>query len=162
MNKYSVWRFPYNKPYLWKHPIKLIKCIGQCFADAWRRSVYGWTYGDAWDWYEWFLHVTPDMLRKISNDGVAFPGHEPFETAEKWRDWLQHMAYLIETADETWQDEHNEYYEEYINTPMHRKLFNTDIVNKYSVRAGELAEQGKKNIELAMTELGKHFYDIWD
>ena len=108
MNKYSVWYMPYNKKYLITHPWQWVRCTYRNIRDAYRRSVYGWTYGDVWDWDNWFTHVVPDMLRHMANKGSAYPGCEPFDTPEKWHDWLQHMAYLIETADEEWQDEHNE------------------------------------------------------
>ena len=159
MNKYSVWYMPYNKRYLITHPWQWVRCAYKNIRDAWRRSVYGWTYGDVWDWDTWFMRVVPDMLRHMANHGSAYPGHEPFETPEKWHDWLQHMAFLIESADEAWQDEHNEYYEDYMK---HIFENNKALFNQYLTRAKELQDMGHKNIILALKEIGEHFYSIWD
>lgn len=150
---------PYNKRYLITHPWQWFRCAWRNIRDAWRRSVYGWTYGDVWDWDTWFTRVVPDMLRHMANKGSAYPGHEPFETPEKWHDWLQHMAHLIETADEAWQDEHNEFYRDYMD---HIWENDKERFNKYMNRSQELAKEGEDNICRAFENLGQFFYDIWD
>ena len=96
MKKYSVWYMPYNKRYLLTHPWQWVKCAWRCCRDAWRRSVYGWCPGDVWDWDQWFLRTTPEMLRYMADHGSAFPGREPFTTSEKWHDWLHNVADLLE------------------------------------------------------------------
>lgn len=159
MNKYSVWYMPYNKKYLITHPWQWFRCAWKNIQDAWRRSVYGWTYRDVWDWDTWFTHVVPDMLRHMANKGSAYPGHEPFETPEKWHDWLQHMAFLIETSNEAWQDEHNEFYRDYMD---HIWENDKERFDKYITRAMELHEQGNKNVAQALKEMGEHFHCIWD
>ena len=159
MNKYTVWYMPYNKKYLITHPWQWFRCTWRNIRDAWHRSVYGWTYGDVWDWDMWFMRVVPDMLRHMANKGSAYPGHIPFETPEKWHDWLQHMAHLIETADETWQDEHNEFYRDYMD---HIWEDNQKRFDKYMTRANELREQGDKNVAQAFKEMGEHFHCLWD
>ena len=159
MNKYSVWYMPYNKRYLITHPWQWVRCAYRNIRDAWRRSVYGWTYGDVWDWDNWFTHVVPDMLRHMADKGSAYPGIEPFDTPEKWHDWLQHMAYLIETANEEWQDEHNEFYRDYMD---HIWENDKERFNKYFERAKELCESGQKNVTQAMKEMGEHFHCLWD
>ena len=159
MNKYSVWYMPYNKRYLITHPWQWVRCAYRNIRDAWRRSVYGWTYGDVWDWDTWFMRVVPDMLRHMADKGSAYPGSEPFDTPEKWHDWLQHMAYLIETADEEWQDEHNEFYRDYMD---HIWENDKERFNKYMARATELREIGNENIKLAFKEMGEHFHCLWD
>jgi len=177
MNKYSIWYLPYNKRYLITHPWKWFRCAWRNLCDAWRRSVYGFTWSDVWDWDHWFTRVVPDMLRHMANHGSAYPGHAPFETPEKWHDWLQYIAHLIETADEEWQDEHNEYHEAYMKEILkdwkpwvedengmlhHTPSKPSDLHEKYMARARELSEEGEKNIALALKEIGEHFYSIWD
>lgn len=159
MNKYSVWYMPYNKKYLITHPWQWFRCAWRNIRDAWRRSVYGWTYGDVWDWDTWFARVVPDMLRHMANKGSAYPGRIPFETPEKWHDWLQHMAFLIETSDEAWQDEHNEFYRDYMDHIWENDKKRFD---KYMTRANELREQGDKNVAQAFKEMGEHFHCLWD
>ena len=176
MKKYSVWYIPYNKKYLITHPWQWFKCAWRCCRDAWRRSVYGWTYGDVWDWNTWFIRTVPSMFRYMADHGSAYPGHPPFETSERWHDWLHEMADLIETADETWQDEHNEYHEEYMKHIMdnwqpwkadengiyHTPFLRSEIDEKYFERSKELSKQGEDNIRRALSLMGEHFYDIWD
>lgn len=157
--KYSVWYLPYNKRYLLTHPWKWFKCAWRNITDAWHRSVYGWTYGDVWDWHVWFLRTTPDMLRYMADHGNAYPGHAPFETPEKWHDWLHEMADLLETGREDWQDEHNEYHEEYINNIAAPPNKLRDL---YWERSKELQKQGEDNVRRVMALLGEHFYDLWD
>ena len=177
MKKYSVWYMPYNKKYLITHPWQWCRCAWHCIKDAWRRSVYGWTYGDVWDWNTWFLRTTPNMLRYMADHGDAFPGREPFDTAEKWHDWLHEIADLLETGSEEWQEEHNEYYKEYIEKltdkwepwkPDENGMYHvpapkcTELDEKFFVRSKELAEQGEANVRRVFENLGKFFYDLWD
>lgn len=176
MKKYSVWYMPYNKKYLLTHPWQWFKCAWRNVRDAWRRSVYGWTYGDVWDWYEWFLHTTPEMLRYMADHGSAYPGHEPFTTPEKWHDWLHEIADLLESGTEEWQDAHNEYYDEYINqfdekwtsivdeNGMRHSVVpeSTELDKKYFARMQELSKQGEDNVRRALDSMGKNFYDLWD
>ncbi len=178
MNKYSIWYMPYNKRYLLTHPWQWFKCAWRCIKDAWRRSVYGWTYGDVWDWDNWFMHVAPEMLRYMADHGSAYPGHPPFETPEKWHEWLHNIADMIETGREDWQEEHNEYYEKYMNNIMHRPFASeekdenglvrvtlpprTVLDDNYFRRAKELSDQGEKNIRYALNQVAEHLYDCWD
>ena len=177
MNKYSVWYMPYNKRYLITHPWQWFRCAWRNIRDAWRRSVYGWTYGDVWDWDNWFLHVAPDMLRYMADHGSAYPGREPFTTPEKWHDWLHEMADLLDTGREDWQEAHNEYYKEYMDKlmdkwepwkPDENGMYHapapqrTELDDKYFARADELAKQGEANVRRAMTLLGEHLFELWD
>ena len=157
--KYSVWYMPYNKKYLLTHPWKWFKYAWYNIRDAWRRSVYGWTYGDVWDWDVWFLHTVPNMLRYMADRGSAYPGCAPFDTPERWHDWLHEMADLLDSGREDWQDEHNEYYEEYIKNITKAP---NELRDLYWERAKELQKQGEDNVRRAMTLLGEHFFSIWD
>ena len=120
------------------------------------RARYGWTYSDVWNWDIWFAYTVPPMLRHMADYGSAYPGYEPFDTPEKWHDWLHNIADMIETSTEDWQDEHNEYYEEYTNS------WDEELRIKYMQRAEELAKQGDRNIRYAFENLGKYFYNLWD
>ena len=87
------------------------------------------------------------------------------------------MANLIETGREDWQDEHNEYYDEYMKHLMdnwepptkdengflvHKSREFTELDKKYFARANELREQGEKNIRFVLSQIAEHFYDLWD
>lgn len=120
------------------------------------RAKYGWCYSDVWNWDMWFAHTVPPMLRHMADHGSAYPGYEPFDTPEKWHDWLHNIADMIETSTEEWQDEHNEYYEEYTNS------WDKELRIKYMQRADELAKQGNRNIRYAFGQIAEHFYNLWD
>lgn len=178
MNKYSVFTRTYGWRHYLTHPWKIFTNLWRNCRMALQRARYGWCRTDAWDFYDWFLHIAPDMLRQIANDGDGYPGREPFETPEKWRDWLCATADKLETGIEEWQDAHNEYYNAYmdklINDPWlvnevdeegkthHILAPQTELDRKYFARAQELAAEGENNVREAMTEMGLYFYYIWD
>lgn len=178
MEKYSCWSGYCSKRYYLTHPWKWFKDLGRFVKDVCMRARYGFTWSDVWNWDHWFLHTTPNMLRHMALHGSAFPGHPPFDTPERWHDWLNEIADLIETGTEDWQDAHNEYHDEYIEY-IHKyysvekwkdddgnihSLHNTqpEISKKYHARAQELYKQGEANVRRAMTALGEHLYDVWD
>lgn len=177
MEKNSCWYFPYCKRYYLTHPWIWVRDLWRNFRDVRMRVQYGFTYGDIWDWDMWFLRTAPQMFRYIAEHGSAYPGHEPFETPERWHDWLNEMAGLLESGREEWQEKHNEYHEEYMarlmdkwkkptednNGLLHaRTPEKTELDNKYWNRANELAQQGEDNVRRALTCISEHFYDIWD
>ena len=149
------WRF-----YL-THPWYFIKDIYRIIIDIYRRARYGWTYSDAWNFCDWFIAISPQMLRKLANDGLAYPGTAPFEVADEWRDWLNRMAALIETADENWQNEQNKYYAEFMSQ-LATSCEDKSLSDKYFKECRKLGEEGAQNIETALTEMGKYFLQIWD
>lgn len=163
------WRYYIRQPWKW------FRDCGRKVRDWYRRCKFGWTYSDAWNWDTWFIETVPPMLRHIADHGMGYPGQEPFNTPEQWHTWLHKIADLIDTASEDWQNEHNEYYEEYINGIMasaswidefglvHTTVKSEDEIDKkYFARANELAEEGQKNMEEAMEQLGRYFHWIWD
>jgi hypothetical protein len=174
----SVFGFPYCKKYYLTHPWKLFKQLGHNLKAAWMRCTKGWCPWDVWDWDCWFMTVVPEQFRYLAEHGCAYPGKEPFDTPEKWHDWLNHLADMIETGAEGWQDEHNEYYEKYIDELMAKPLFSeekdekgnihhimntqTTLDDNYFNRAKELAEQGDQNIRYVLGQIAEHFYEIWD
>lgn len=173
----SVFWLPYTKRYYLIHPIKFVKDIIQIGKDVYRRARYGWTWQDVWNWDTWFLATTPDMLDYLAEHGVAYPGKSPFETPEKWHDWLHLTAKMLRTGSDKWQRDHNEYYEGYSqyladnwpqpykdeNGVLHQEVPKpNDTTKKYYAHADELHKLGCENIEFAMKEIGKYFHDIWD
>ena len=118
MDKYTAWSFCYSKRHYLTHPWKWFGSLIRNIKDVCMRARYGFTWSDVWNFDQWFLHVAPNMLRHMAAKGSAYPGRPPFETPEKWRDWLNEMAHLLETGTEDWQNDHNEYYEAYMKDIM--------------------------------------------
>lgn len=160
---YSVWSWPYSTRHYITHPWKWFQHLGMNIRDAYRRAKYGWTYGDVWDMDTWIMHTFPPMLRYMADNGCAYPGHEPFETPERWHEWLHKMADLIESGLEDKQNECNEYYKEYME-----HLFDKDDIRvtkmdeDYYNRLQEIGEDAADNLEIAFREISKNFFDLWD
>lgn len=148
MSKWTVWNFPYSTRYYLTHPWKWARELFQNIGAAIRRSTNGWTYSDVWNWDEWFLSTAPTMFRYLANHGSAYPGIEPFETPEKWRDWLYKIADLLESGSTEYKEAHNE--------------FSMKDTKQYFARMNELDVQGANNVKQALNEIGEHFYHLWD
>ena len=160
---YSVWYWPYTKRYYLTHPWKWFQQLGRNIRDVYRRAKYGWTYTDVWDMDRWIMHTFPPMLRHLAAKGCAYPGREPFDEPEKWNEWLNKMADLIESGLEEKQEECNEYYEEYMEHLMEPRDIRVEKMDDdYYRRAGELMHDAEHNLEVAFTQIGKHFYSLWD
>ena len=158
----NVWRFPYSARYYLTHPLKWFQQLWRNCRDTYMRARYGYTYSDIWNWDYWFLAVAVPMLRYLANHSTAYPGYDEFDTPEKWEDWLHHIADLLESGDQEWQDAHNEYYEEYMNEPINFNAPPSELFHKYAARAKELSDEGEANIIEAFAQIGKNFYALWD
>lgn len=179
MNKHynNVWHWGYSPKYYLTHPWKWFGQLGRNIRAAHMRCTRGWCYSDVWDWDSWFMHTVPEMFRHLADKGNAYPGQEPFETPEKWRDWLHKMADQIESCTEEAQEKNNEYYKDYMKHIMDKYAppeedgegnliwphqERTELDDKYFNRCKELGQQAQTDIEDVMDQLGKHFYKIWD
>ena len=180
MNYNNVWHFAYGKRYYLTHPWKWIKEVGYNIRAAWQRMVRGWTYTDVWNMDTWFLHTIPPMLRYLAEHGCSYPGRPPFDGEygpQRWKDWLLETADLLDSGREDWQEEHNQYYDEYIKHLMddwepptkdengflvHQPREFTEHEKKYFARARELSEQGEKNVRIALGRIGEWFYSLWN
>lgn len=175
-NPNSVFGFPYNKKYYLTHPHKWLKQLGRNLRAAWMRCTKGWCYYDVWDWDMWFMTTVPPMFRHLAKYGHGYPGFEPFETPEKWQNWLNEIADQIESCTEEAQANNNEYYEEYMKHIMDRwepfKDENgvvhlphhglTELDEKYFARAKELGAKADEDIKDALNQIGENFTRIWD
>lgn len=179
-NYNNVWHFACSKRYYLTHPWKWIKEIGYNIRAAWQRATRGWTYIDVWNMDTWFLHTIPPMLHYLAENGHTYPDYPPFDGEngpERWKDWLIETADLLETGLEDWQNEHNEYYEEYMEHLMdkwepptkdengfyvYKSRESTELDKKYYARAEELATQGEKNVRIALARIAENFYSLWD
>ena len=158
----NVWRFPCSARYYLTHPWKWFQQLWRNCCDTYRRARYGWTYTDVWNWDQWFINNTVSMFRYLAEHHCAYPGQGEFDTSEKWEEWLRHMADLLESGDEEWQDVHNEYHEDYMKEPIDFNAPPSELFYKYAARAEELSDEGEANIIEAFAQIGKNFYALWD
>lgn len=92
-NELSVMYLSFRKIYYLKHPLKFFWEIYWNIRNFIHRGKYGYSYIDAWNWFYWWPTAGAEALRYIAEHGCGYPGHEPWETPEKWK------AYLFDLAD---------------------------------------------------------------
>ena len=179
MNLNVLKDYPYSKHYYLTHPWKWFKDIWLNLRAGYHRATKGYCYTDLWNMDDWFLAVFPKMLRELAEKHCAYPGVEPFETPEKWEEWLRGIADQLEYCARD-SDEDNEYAEAFYNASKERRITSTstdetitisyphtdeelhDIFIKYRDRSNELEAEKQKLLEEAMGEIAKHFHCLWD
>lgn len=154
-----------KKGYYLTHPNIWFSDLARGIKYCYQRIKRGYSDVDVWNMDCWFLKIIPSMLRQLTN-GKAYPGIAPFETPEKWENWLLDIAAKIESASEDYQNEHNKYYKDYMDTITGTVTYDKDYIKevreKYNECAQELYEEGERNLHYAMTELGKNLGHLWD
>jgi len=177
----NVFTWSYRPCYYFIHPWKWIKELFSNMRAAWMRAIKGYCYMDVWNWDGWFCSVVPPMLRDMADKGMAYPGGEPFDTPEKWHDWLYEMAHKIERLNyDDWMEDLNEYSEDYIKTfeddvyeeehpngPFLTTTYNSslskeEIRKKYYERCAEIHKTRQQALEEVFLELARHFDCLWD
>ena len=177
----NVLKFWYRPTYYLTHPIKFFKELKANLINAWMRITKGYCYTDIWNLNTWFCLVLPPMLRHMADYGMAYPGGEPFETPEKWHDWLHSMADVIDTFEDEdyWYTNKNEYSEKWEElTDKARKIKKNEkgyttityedsaeldkIKQLYFARMEEISKERQALIENTFNELSKHFDCLWD
>lgn len=173
----NVFQWPYCTRYYLTHPWKWFSQLWKNIKAAYHRIRYGWCSWDVWDWDSWFCSTTPSMLRYMTDHGSAYPGREPFDTPEKWHDWLYKMAHTIERLQyDNWLEDQNEYskdyektfeddaYEEehpdgpFLTTTYGSSLSKEEIRKKYYERCEEIHKTRQQVLE----DFGKSFFKFFD
>lgn len=161
----NVFNWAWRTRYYLIRPWKWVKELFSNIRAAWMRAIKGYCYMDVWNWDDWFCSVVPSMLRHMADHGSAYPGKEPFDTPEKWHDWLYEMAHRIERLQyDDWMEDNNEYSKEYLES------FENDwcserqeeIRKKYYARCEEINKMRQQVLEDFGKEFFKHFDCLWD
>lgn len=177
----NVLKFWYRPTYYLTHPIKFFKELRANLVNAWMRITKGYCYTDVWNINSWFCLVLPPMLRHMADYGSAYPGTKPFETPEKWHDWLHSMADVIETFEdeEFWYTKKNEFAEEWEKASQKARSCSTDengntiisynedehykeIKDLYFMRMEEISKERQELIEDTLSQFSKYFDMFWD
>ena len=169
----NVFQWPYRARYYLTHPWKWFSQLWRNIKAAYHRVRYGWCSWDVWDWDSWFCSITPAMLRHMADKGMAYPGGEPFETPEKWHDWLYKMANTIERLQyDDWMEDSNEYSKDYektfedgysnLTTTSDSELSKEKIREKYYERCEEINQTREQVLENFGSSFFKFFDRLWD
>jgi len=154
--------FAFGWRYYLTHPHKWIKEIIINIKNGWQRATRGYCDSDWFNMDHWMTTVWPKMFRAMAKEGMAYPGAEPFETEEKWHDWLLHVANELEKCTEEYCDSQNEYYDAFLNQSFKDDKRDKIIDKNYMKRAEELQTEAQKRIIKIMSEIGENFYSLWD
>lgn len=157
----NVFNWSYTKHYYLTHPWQWVKELWWSIKAVYHRAKYGWCYCDVWNWDDWFCSVVPPMLRHMADHGSAYPGREPFDTPEKWHDWLYETAHKIERLQyDNWMEDLNEYSKDYYASfeDEWRSNKHEEIRKKYYERCREIAESREQVLE----EFGRSFFKFFD
>ena len=179
-SKLSVWQWPYSKGYYLLRPWKWFKQLWLNIGDAHDRATKGYCRTDWYEFNEWFVLVAPQMLRDIADKGCAYPGHEPFDTAERWHAWLHKVADDLSKCSSDWAETHgmNQYEKKFYQ--IAEKLANKQrqengitswndlsdeenmIKKKYFDRWAEINDERKELTKNVLGQLAEHWDDLWD
>ena len=161
----NVFKWSFRSRYYLAHPWKWIKELFNNIRAAWMRATKGYCYSDCWNFDSYFCAVVPLILRHIADYGMAYPGSEPFDTPEKWHDWLYEMAHRIERLQyDDWMEDNNEYSKEYIESFENnwRSERQEEIRKKYYARCQEINETRQQVLENFGKSFFKFFDCLWD
>lgn len=162
----NVFTLSRRPAYYFRHPIEWIREVWHNLCAAHRRIKYGWSYEDAYNLFDWFLDVMPPMLRALG-DGRTYPEYK-FDSAEKWQDWLNQQADLLEHCKEDGiKNEYADTFHEMCNKATERAAIpggeEFDVIrHKFLDREKEIAVEQHKILNEVFAGLADNFYDLWD
>lgn len=164
-NELSVWIFSYRKKYYITHPWKLIHEFYWNFRNFWHRGRYGFAYVDVWSWCDWWPKVGAAALRHLAAHNNGYPAYGPWDTPEKWHEYLMELATKLDTAaastDFGFTDNENEYAEAF-HKQFRNKENDNNLNKKYFQRGNEIAEKYDYWRGELFKEIGENLPRFWD
>ena len=170
---YNCWSLRYKLT----HPWVVIADKWRDLKAGWKRATKGYAPRDVWNMDDWFLQVFPAMLRDLAENCHGYPGVAPFETPEKWEDWLREIADKLEWCREDIWEKDNEYEEEYMKQfdddlwqnwqrDEHGNLVykhtQTEIDKLYFARSKELSDKARQQLQDTLSQISQYFFYLWD
>jgi len=106
---------------------------------------------------DWLLEILPDMLRALAEKASSYPGSLPFDTEEKWHDWLSDLAWRFEYCQENKVFARNKYDREY-----HKASPSQEVRELYFEENTRLFAERQLMLKQAFNELSEHIDELWD
>lgn len=162
---YYPWTYPSN---WWKN----VRTFFRNIRFGWQRATKGFCDRDVWNLDGYYMDLFHVTLRHLAEHHYGFPGVEPFETDEKWTEFLYDLSFKFYQANEENEffptpcaDKWCEWLREHPSShPWNDK--DDGEVNPYNA---EMYEESKENWEKqkavfdeAWKMLGEHFFSLWD
>ena len=167
----------YSRHWMLTHPWLYFKHGYYNLKAAWQRATRGYASRDVWNMCDYFLEVFPTMLRDLAENCHGYLGVVPFDTPEKWENWLREMADKLEWCREDKWEKDNEYEEEYMKQfdddswqnwqrdgygNLVYKHTQTEIDKLYFARSKELSDKAHQQLQDALSEISRYFFCLWD
>lgn len=182
-NELSVWTLSYGKSYYLTHPWKLFRDFYWNFRNWWHRGRYGFAYVDVWEWSTWWPKVGAAALKYMAKHGSGYPSVEPWDTPEKWRDYLNKISDLLKWSADSQDILYNENINEYsaamneicertsrrkenedgtVSTWLDMTVKDKIIRDKYFAREKELQDEFDEQRAKIFEEIGHKLPRFWD
>lgn len=166
--KITLWTWKRPKRYYFTHPKTFFKDVIWNVKNMQQRMNYGFSASDVFDFNDWFLTVIPNALRYLSENRLAYPGREPYDTEEKWENHLNYLADEIEACKDNSKEYVNQYQKEFddwmkTNPNEREETFQDKIIKrKYMDREIEITSQKAQRLKNALSQLADDMPFLWD
>ena len=161
-NIWSPWKYPSN----W---IRNTRMFFRQFKWAYQRITRGYSDPDYWDMDVHLSKLIAQMLRKLAQDGMGYPGNEEFPTYESWANHLNEIASLLEYSN---SELPNEYEEAWLNTWDEKDFLKTineeqspedkEITQKYLDKEVDNDKLKEAATQKALKMIAHIFRNLWD
>ena len=164
MNKLNVFNNPYYK---WRYPscwFKNIRMFIHSIKYAYQRITKGYADCDTFDLDSYYLDIFNGTLNYLADHHWGYPGHDEFDTDEKWTAYLKEMAQKFYQANES-----NEYYDtpnqekwwEWIeenNSNSKDNSYIKDMLNEERFLAWRREQDMREGLDM----MKNVFFSLWD
>lgn len=167
MNSLNVFHKDTYRP--WKYPANWWDNVKQFIRNvkyAWQRVTCGYCDRDVWGLCDYYLDIFHFTLRDLALHHYGYPGTEPFDTDDKWKDYLMDISWKFYQANECHNAFPRPMYEKWAEDIMKHP---EDLLNYQSPYSKEMMEEDAENwykrkaaFDEAWKMLGEHFWSLWD
>lgn len=167
MNELNVFHKNTYRP--WKYPKNWLNNIEQFFYNtkcAWQRVTKGYCDRDVWELDTHLLNLLHFTIRDLALHHYGYPGIEPFDTDEKWKDYLMDLSlkfYQVNEAHDVYPHPmYDKWCEDIHKHPEDLLNYQSPYSHEMFVEMQELNEKRMAVFKDAWQQLGEHFFKMWD
>ena len=123
------------------------------FRGRYQRFKQGYSYGDVWNMFDWFIGTVKPMLVHLRDHGIGIPQElyvEGENERAQWESVITEMINCLDMMDENNVEKHLGF--NYYGAWKDMTKDDCDKINKI------MTENKNKFFEL----FSKYFYDLWD
>lgn len=113
-----------------------------------QRSKRGYSYGDVWNMFDWFMRTVKPMLIHLKNEGIGYPGE--FKDRSEWEAILDEMINCLDFMDEDKVDA----FFGFCEIDDYKRMTKEDHQHIYKT----MEENKNRFFEL----FSKYYFDLWD